>query len=301
MPVLGVLRLSLASIAGQLAGGVVIDVVTPTGEGLEPLTVVAVLLTFVAVALAGRAPAALRAQPVAARRELPASSGDDGAADPLLAAALASGDALAVGSALVTARLLVPVTARVVRHGARGEDKESETEVALLARPDGTQAMLAFTSYATFGHWSRTLRPVRGSGATIAAEALERGLAALIVDVAGPAPHEVAGPALVALAGGRSPGVQARQVTLRLRAPRASVAVPALGPSVAEALALEVSTDGGGTWQAVIGVVPGVGVQPAELGAVAARAGFRGELLPLTGGLLERARQVLSAAEEARG
>ena len=70
VPVLGVLRLSLASIAGQLAGGVVIDIVTPSGEGLEPLTVVAVLLTFVAVALAGRVPAALRAQPAVPRAGL---------------------------------------------------------------------------------------------------------------------------------------------------------------------------------------------------------------------------------------
>ena len=54
--VLGVLRLSLASIAGQLLAGVLLDVVAPTGDGLQPLTVVAVVLTVGAVSLAGRTP-----------------------------------------------------------------------------------------------------------------------------------------------------------------------------------------------------------------------------------------------------
>lgn len=54
--VLGVLRLSLASIAGQLLAGVLLDVVAPTGDGLQPLTVVAVVLTVGAVSLAGRPP-----------------------------------------------------------------------------------------------------------------------------------------------------------------------------------------------------------------------------------------------------
>ena len=53
--VLGVLRLSLASLAGQLAGGVLLDL--GSGSSLKPLTVVAVLLTLFAVAVAGRQPA----------------------------------------------------------------------------------------------------------------------------------------------------------------------------------------------------------------------------------------------------
>lgn len=54
--VLGVLTLTLASVAGQLAGSVVLDLVTPTGnEKLTATTTVSVLLTFVAVVVAARA------------------------------------------------------------------------------------------------------------------------------------------------------------------------------------------------------------------------------------------------------
>jgi transporter family-2 protein len=51
---LGVLRLSLASVAGQLLGSVLLDVVVPApGEELHLSTVAAVVLTLVAVAVAG--------------------------------------------------------------------------------------------------------------------------------------------------------------------------------------------------------------------------------------------------------
>jgi transporter family-2 protein len=57
---LGVLRLSLASVAGQLLGSVLLDVFAPTpGEGLTATTVAGVVLTFVAVVITAtsRAPA----------------------------------------------------------------------------------------------------------------------------------------------------------------------------------------------------------------------------------------------------
>jgi transporter family-2 protein len=51
---LGVFRLSLLTVAGQLTGGVVIDLVSPGRSGPPgALTYVAVVLTFVAVAVAG--------------------------------------------------------------------------------------------------------------------------------------------------------------------------------------------------------------------------------------------------------
>lgn len=53
---LGVLRLGLAVIAGQLVGATLLDVVSPVhGAGLDPLTLVGVVLTFVAVQVSGRA------------------------------------------------------------------------------------------------------------------------------------------------------------------------------------------------------------------------------------------------------
>jgi len=52
---LGVLRLGLLVVAGQLAGGVLIDLVSPARTGgLGVTTVLAVLLTLAGVALAGR-------------------------------------------------------------------------------------------------------------------------------------------------------------------------------------------------------------------------------------------------------
>jgi transporter family-2 protein len=58
---LGVLRLTLASVAGQLAGSMLLDVVAPAGEGLSATTVLSVCLTFGAVALVGRLPRPSRA------------------------------------------------------------------------------------------------------------------------------------------------------------------------------------------------------------------------------------------------
>jgi transporter family-2 protein len=52
--ILGVLRLGLLLVAGQLAGGVLIDLVSPGRTGPPGAwTYVAVLLTIVAVAVAG--------------------------------------------------------------------------------------------------------------------------------------------------------------------------------------------------------------------------------------------------------
>jgi transporter family-2 protein len=53
---LGVLRLGLATVAGQLVGAIVLDLVAPvSGHGVAVATVVGALLTFVAVGITGRA------------------------------------------------------------------------------------------------------------------------------------------------------------------------------------------------------------------------------------------------------
>lgn len=53
---LGVLRLGLATVAGQLLGATVLDVVSPVHDaGLDTLALLGVLLTFVAVQVSGRA------------------------------------------------------------------------------------------------------------------------------------------------------------------------------------------------------------------------------------------------------
>ena len=55
VPVIGVLGLALASIAGQLAGALLLDAVAPTtGQGLQAATAIGALLAFAAVFLGSR-------------------------------------------------------------------------------------------------------------------------------------------------------------------------------------------------------------------------------------------------------
>jgi transporter family-2 protein len=60
---LGVLRLALITVAGQLAGGVLIDLVSPgRAGGVDAATLAGVLLTLTGVALAGHRPAQSRSR-----------------------------------------------------------------------------------------------------------------------------------------------------------------------------------------------------------------------------------------------
>jgi transporter family-2 protein len=54
VPRLGVLRLTLGTVAGQLAGGVVLDALVPTARGLSAASVAAAACTLVAVVVASR-------------------------------------------------------------------------------------------------------------------------------------------------------------------------------------------------------------------------------------------------------
>lgn len=141
---------------------------------------------------------------------------DTGAADPGLAAALASYAADATGesypavlAALATARLLVPVVAVLgeVEHGADGlaRDKTSDMATVLLTAPDGRRALLAFTSTDTLAQWDADARPVPVASALAAATAVQEGAAALVVDVAGPRSFTVADADLHRLAAGWRP------------------------------------------------------------------------------------------------
>jgi transporter family-2 protein len=67
VPVLGVLRLTLASVAGQVIGSVLLDIVTPTGHGLAARTVIGAAILLGAVALASRTPQRAAADRTAAR------------------------------------------------------------------------------------------------------------------------------------------------------------------------------------------------------------------------------------------
>lgn len=126
----------------------------------------------------------------------PGFSGDDGAADPEVAAALAAYDAApdtrhdATLAVLQRARLLVPVVAVLgeVEYDEQGlaHDKTSDMATVLMRGRDGRNALLAFTSTEALLRWNPEARPVPVPASTAAEAAVQDGAAAMLVDVAGP-------------------------------------------------------------------------------------------------------------------
>ncbi|KQR11186.1 SseB family protein [Cellulomonas sp. Leaf334] len=148
-------------------------------------------------------------------RALPPSSpfaGDDGAADPAVAGALAalqdrSGTVRAVVDALAGTRVLVPVLAElevedVVVHGGHAHtvDKEASAGIVALQAPDGRTALPVFTSVATMAAWRADARPVPSDVARAALSAVTEGWEVLVVDPGGPTTVLVPRPAVWALA-----------------------------------------------------------------------------------------------------
>jgi SseB protein N-terminal domain len=141
---------------------------------------------------------------------------DDGAAQPLLAAALAAYAAgqeseHAVLTALARARLLVPVVAAVTASaqtpapGGRvlRREKASEMAVPTLTGRDGRRAIIAFTSADTLRAWRAEARPVPVGADLVCQAAAAESAHAVVVDVAGPVPLAIEGARLAALAAGR--------------------------------------------------------------------------------------------------
>jgi hypothetical protein len=117
---------------------------------------------------------------------------DDGSADTALSEALQAGEQGPILAALTKARLLVPVVAMLgeVEYDDRGlaHDKTSDMAVALLTGQDGRNALLAFTSTASLALWSPEARPMPAQSQLVATAAIQEGAAAIVLDVAGPAP-----------------------------------------------------------------------------------------------------------------
>jgi type III secretion system (T3SS) SseB-like protein len=122
----------------------------------------------------------------------PGAPDDDGAADPRLTAALASRDVGAVAAALLTARLLVPV---VALPGAG----DAEMAVPALVAADGSRALPVFSSYDALRAWQPDARPVPMAGARVFLAAAAEGYEGVVLDVAGPVSHTVAGAHLATL------------------------------------------------------------------------------------------------------
>jgi hypothetical protein len=135
-------------------------------------------------------------------------AGDDGSADPALAAALDAGNESALAAALLTARVLVAVVAVLGEEPARGPnglpaDKDADMAVATLIGRDGRRALPVFSSVATLTAWDADARPVPAEGPRAALSAVADECDALVVDPAGPRVAVVRRPVLWALAQGR--------------------------------------------------------------------------------------------------
>ncbi len=141
---------------------------------------------------------------------------DDGAAEPLLAAALAAyaaGQASehAVLTALARARLLVPVVAALTQtEDTKAPDgrvlrreKASDMTIPVLTGRDGRRAIIAFTSMDALSSWRRDARPLPAGTDQVCQAAAAEAAHAVVVDVAGPAPLVVEGARLAALAAGK--------------------------------------------------------------------------------------------------
>ncbi|MDI2126670.1 SseB family protein [Yinghuangia seranimata] len=154
----------------------------------------------------------------------PGFSGDDGTADPALAAALAADASPAdVLKPLAGARLLVPVVAILgeLEETAPGElkrEKSSDMAVPTIVGASGRRALPAFTSTEALARWRPDARPVPVDARRAALATYSENADTLLLDVAGPHPYEVTGPALRALAEGRD------------------LVVPHLDPQVADAV-----------------------------------------------------------------
>lgn len=141
----------------------------------------------------------------------PGFSDDDGSADPRLSAALAAWaeDGAAVGpvlEALKGARLLVPVVAVLgeVEEDENGLRREKTSDMAVPTLKAGSRTALpAFTSTDSLARWDPKARPVAVPLHQALQAAAHEKADTVVLDLAGPVPFELTGPALLALAEGR--------------------------------------------------------------------------------------------------
>lgn len=115
--------------------------------------------------------------------------GDDGSADPELAAALASDDASSLMAVLTSARLLVPIVAEPVETEVQDGltvDKQTDMAAVTLVAPDGERALPVFTSLESIAAWDPAARPVPVTSARAAQAAVSEQCDVIVLDIAGP-------------------------------------------------------------------------------------------------------------------
>ncbi|WP_158564188.1 SseB family protein [Jiangella anatolica] len=175
------------------------------------------------------------------RRSVPSTpfGGDDGAADPRLAAALAAydrgeGGSAGVLAALAAGRLLIPVVAVPESADETGAEKETAMATVLTTGRDGRRGLLAFTCVESMRRWDPAARPSPVPTRAAAEAALADGAQALVIDLAGPVMFAVDAAGLRSLASGWRPlgtwpGVEGAEPVARAEA---SVVRPEAGRGV---------------------------------------------------------------------
>ncbi|MFC7488245.1 SseB family protein [Knoellia sp. CPCC 206453] len=116
-------------------------------------------------------------------------AGDDGAADPALAAALEAADPSALMAALQGARLLVPIVSEPVETEVQdglAVDKQTDLAAVTLLAPDGERALPVFTGLAALAAWDPQARPVPVTSARAGQAAVSELCDVIVIDVAGP-------------------------------------------------------------------------------------------------------------------
>jgi hypothetical protein len=111
----------------------------------------------------------------------PAFPGDNGLADPVLAAAL--GDDARVFEVIGDVRIFVPIVAVLGEQATDGSDKSADMAAVFMTGADGRKALLTFSSVAALESWNPTARPVPVWGREAAESALEEGASALLLDL----------------------------------------------------------------------------------------------------------------------
>ncbi|MDQ1129065.1 SseB family protein [Microbacterium sp. SORGH_AS_0888] len=138
-------------------------------------------------------------------------AGDDGSADPALAAALRAfrageGDEVAVVDAYRDARLLIPLVAEKGDEGIGPTglvvDKTQELSIVTVAAPDGRRVLPVFTSVDTLGRWDSVARPVPVEGIRTALAAVVDDTDLIVVDPGSDTEFVVRRPAVWAIGRG---------------------------------------------------------------------------------------------------
>lgn len=139
-------------------------------------------------------------------------SGDDGSADPALAAALrrfhaGEGDAASVIDAYRAARLLIPLVAEKGDEGVGPTgltvDKTQELSIVTVAAPDGRRVLPVFTSVDAMKTWDATARPVPADGVRTALSAAADDTDLIVVDPGGEYEFVIRRPAVWAIGQGQ--------------------------------------------------------------------------------------------------